>query len=318
MTMRRLRDTKSSRWSVLGAVQVGGVTLKNPVMLASGTAGHGVELAPYMPLDALGGVVVKSLYYDEWPGNPAPRVHLTPSGMINAVGLQGPGVTRWLEEELPRLIEHDVTVIASIWGRSVADYAKAAEMLRDAPNNVVAVEVNLSCPNLEGRSSIFAHDSTLSAEVIAASRACGRPVWAKLSANTDRIVDIAGAVSGAGASAVTLINTMLGMQILPGGRASLGNGGGGVSGPAIHPIAVRAVYDVASSHPGLDIIGVGGVASGDDVIEMMMAGAKAVQVGTATFADPRAAHKILHRAARLLTRQGVTRWSDIVAIAHRQ
>lgn len=318
MTTRRLRDAKSSRWSGLGAVQVGGVTVKNPIMVASGTAGHGIELAPYMPLDALGAVVVKSLYHDEWPGNPAPRVHLTPSGMINAVGLQGPGIARWLEEELPRLVAHDVTVIASIWGRSVSDYAKAAEMLRGVPDNVVAVEVNLSCPNLEGRSSIFAHDPVLSTEVIAASQTCGRPVWAKLSANTDRIVEIAGAVSGAGASAVTLINTMLGMQITARGTASLGNGGGGVSGPAIHPIAVRAIYDVAASHPDLDVIGVGGVASGEDAIEMMMAGAKAVQVGTATFADPRASHKILHSAARILTRQGVTRWSDIVAIAHRQ
>lgn len=318
MTTRRLRDTKSSRWSGLGDVCVGGTTLKNPLMTASGTAGHGVELAPYMPLDALGGVVVKSLYHTEWPGNPAPRVHLTPSGMINAVGLQGPGVTRWLEEELPQLIEHDATVIASIWGRSVSDYAQAAEMLRGVPSNVVALEVNLSCPNLEGRSSIFAHDPALSAEVVAASKVSGLPVWAKLSANTDRIVDIASAVSDAGASAVTLINTMLGMQITAQGKPSLGNGGGGVSGPAIHPIAVRAIYDVASAHPNLDIIGVGGIATGEDVIEMLMAGAKAVQVGTATFADPRAAHKILHQAARQLHRQGVVRWSDIVAIAHRQ
>jgi dihydroorotate dehydrogenase (NAD+) catalytic subunit len=318
MRSRRLHDTKASRWLSLGDVHVGGVTLKNPVMLASGTAGHGTELSPYMPLDALGAVVVKSLYHSEWPGNPAPRVHLTPSGMINAVGLQGPGVEKWLSEDAPRLADHDVTVVASIWGRSVSDYAKAAEMLRDVPANVVAVEVNLSCPNLEGRSSIFAHDVVLSKEVIAASMVCGRPVWAKLSANTDRIVDIAGAVSEAGASAVTLINTMLGMQILPTGKPSLGNGGGGVSGPAIHPIAVRAIYDVAASHPGLDIVGVGGVACGQDVIEMMMAGAKAVQVGTATFANPRAAHNILHESARLLTRQGVTRWSDIVAIAHRQ
>lgn len=317
MTTPRLRDAKAKRWQSLGSVDVGGVTLSNPIMLASGTAGHGIELAPYMPLDALGAVVVKSLYHSEWPGNPSPRVHMTPSGMINAVGLQGPGVRSWLDNDLPRLISHDVTVIASIWGRSVADYAMAAEMLRDAPH-VAAVEVNLSCPNLEGRSSIFAHDPDLSAEVIAASLSCGRPVWAKLSANTDRIVEIAGVVADAGASAVTLINTMLGMQITPTGAPSLGNGGGGVSGPAIHPIAVRAVYDVSRAHPDLDVIGVGGVASGSDAIEMMMAGAKAVQVGTATFANPRAAHKILHQSARLLDRQGVSRWCDIVALAHRQ
>lgn len=317
MTTPRLRDAKAKRWQSLGSVDVGGVTLSNPIMLASGTAGHGIELAPYMPLDALGAVVVKSLYHSEWPGNPSPRVHMTPSGMINAVGLQGPGVRSWLDNDLPRLISHDVTVIASIWGRSVADYAMAAEMLRDAPH-VAAVEVNLSCPNLEGRSSIFAHDPDLSAEVIAASLSCGRPVWAKLSANTDRIIEIAGVVADAGASAVTLINTMLGMQITPTGAPSLGNGGGGVSGPAIHPIAVRAVYDVSRAHPDLDVIGVGGVASGSDAIEMMMAGAKAVQVGTATFANPRAAHKILHQSARLLDRQGVSRWGDIVALAHRQ
>jgi dihydroorotate dehydrogenase (NAD+) catalytic subunit len=318
MRERRLRDRHQDTWRELGSVDVGGVTLSNPIMLASGTAGHGVELAPYMPLDSLGAVVVKSLYHEPWAGNPAPRVHTTASGMINAVGLQGSGVQHWLANDAPRLVDHGVTVVASIWGRSVSDYAKAASMLRDAPDNVVAIEVNLSCPNLEGRSSIFAHDGDLSAEVIAASMSCGRPVWAKLSANTDRIVEIAGAVSGAGASAVTLINTMLGMQINADGSKSLGNGGGGVSGPAIHPIAVRAVYDVASAYPALDIVGVGGVASDSDVLEMMMAGAKAVQVGTATFADPRAAYKMLHRTAKRLRRQGVTRWSDIVALAHRQ
>jgi dihydroorotate dehydrogenase (NAD+) catalytic subunit len=317
MNTNRLRDKHEHTWRSLGDVHVGGVTLSNPLMLASGTAGHGVELAPYMPLQSLGAVVVKSLYHEPWPGNRAPRVHLAASGMVNAVGLQGPGVLHWLEHDAPRLHAHDVTVVASIWGRSVDDYAKAAAMLADAPDNVVAVEVNLSCPNLEGRSSIFAHDGELSAQVIQASLVCGRPVWAKLSANTDRIVDIAGAVSQAGASAVTLINTMLGMQITSNGRPSLGNGGGGLSGPAIHPIAVRAVYDVSAAHPMLDIIGVGGVASDVDVIEMMMAGAKAVQVGTATFADPRAAYKMLHRSARRLMRQGVTRWADIVALAHR-
>jgi dihydroorotate dehydrogenase (NAD+) catalytic subunit len=271
-----------------------------------------------MPLESLGAVVVKSLYYEPWPGNPAPRVHLTPSGMINAVGLQGPGVEAWLEHDATRLKDHGVTVIASIWGRSVSDYERAAQMLRNAPDNVVAVEVNLSCPNLEGRSSIFAHDAHLSSEVITASQACGRPIWAKLSANTDRIVEIAGAVSDAGAQAVTLINTMLGMQITSSGQPSLGNGGGGVSGPAIHPIAVRAVFDVARQYPDLDIIGVGGISSGEDVIEMMMAGAKAVQVGTATFADPRSCHKILHDAAKRLSRHGISRWTDIVAKAHRQ
>jgi dihydroorotate dehydrogenase (NAD+) catalytic subunit len=314
----RRQNPSVNAWQRLGSVEVGGVTLSNPVMTASGTAGWGMELAPYMPINELGALVVKSLYHSPWPGNPPPRVHLTPSGMINAVGLQGPGVTEWLQEHAPALRENGVTVIASIWGRSVADYESAAQMLRDAPDNVVAVEVNLSCPNLEGRSSIFAHDAELSAEVIRSSLVCGRPVWAKLSANTDRIVEIAGTVSDAGAQAVTVINTMLGMQITNDGKASLGNGGGGVSGPAIHPIAVRAVYDIAREHPHLDIVGVGGIASAQDAIEMMMAGAKAVQVGTASFADPRSAHKILRAMATQLTKDGVNHWTDIVAKAHRQ
>lgn len=317
MTRSHLRDKNASRWQRFGDVHVGGVTLKNPIMTASGTAGHGTELSEYFPLSSLGAVVVKSLYHEPWPGNPSPRVHMTPSGMINAVGLQGPGVATWLARDAQQLQKHDATVVASIWGRSIDDYARAAEMLRNTPDNVVAVEVNLSCPNLEGRSSIFAHDVELSAEVMRVVQVCGKPVWAKLSANTDRIVEIAQAVQLAGASAVTLINTMLGMQIGKDGQPSLGNGGGGVSGPAIHPIAVRAVYDVARACPDLDIVGVGGVTSGSDAIEMMMAGAKAVQVGTATFANPRASFRVLHDAADQMSRLGVTRWSDIVAKAHR-
>lgn len=317
MKRYHLRDKKAERWQRFGDVRVGGVTLKNPVMTASGTAGHGTELSAYFPLESLGAVVVKSLYHEPWPGNPAPRVHTAPSGMINAVGLQGPGVQQWLEHDAPALHQHGATVVASIWGRSVDDYARAAQMLSDVPDNIVAVEVNLSCPNLEGRSSIFAHDAQLSSEVIRAVQVCGKPVWAKLSANTDRIVEVANAVQFAGAHAVTLINTMLGMQIRSDGRASLGNGGGGLSGPAIHPIAVRAIYDVHRACPDLDIIGVGGVASGADVIEMMMAGAKAVQVGTATFANPRASFQILHDGASQLSKLGVTRWGDIVAKAHR-
>jgi dihydroorotate dehydrogenase (NAD+) catalytic subunit len=148
-------------------------------------------------------VVTKSLAAYEWPGNPAPRLHPTPQGMINAVGLQGPGVRYWLDHVVGDLVATGATVVASIWGRSLEDYAQAAELLAAAPPEVVAVEVNLSCPNLEGRGSIFAHDASLSADVIAATAACGRPRWAKLSANTDRIIDVADAVMGAGAEAVT-------------------------------------------------------------------------------------------------------------------
>jgi dihydroorotate dehydrogenase (NAD+) catalytic subunit len=275
------------------AVRVGSVELKSPIMTASGTAGYGDELAAYFDLASIGAVVTKSLAAYEWAGNPAPRVHATPLGMINSVGLQGPGVERWLDDHLPALQKHGVTVVCSIWGRSVDDYAEAAQMLAGAPPEIVAVEVNLSCPNTEGKGRMFAHDPGLAAAVMAATAGCARPRWAKLSANTDRLVEVATAASEAGAEAVTLINTMLGLVIDETTlRPALGNGGGGVSGRAIHPLAVRAVHDVREALPELPIVGVGGVASGWDAAELMVAGAQAVQVGTATFADPRACERV--------------------------
>jgi dihydroorotate dehydrogenase (NAD+) catalytic subunit len=207
-------------------------------------------------------------------------------------------------------------VVASIWGRSLEDYARAAEQLAAAPPEVVAVEVNLSCPNLEGRGSIFAHDVSLSAEVIAATAACGRPRWAKLSANTDRIIEVADAVMRAGAEAVTCINTLLGLAYDPVTLApTLGAGGGGLSGRAIHPVAVRAVHDVHRALPDVPIIGVGGVASAWDAVELMLAGATAVQVGTASFADPGAAAAIQQGLVDWATERGLPRLADIAAIA---
>lgn len=316
-----LRDKKESLWRALGDVTTAGVTLKNPILTASGTAGHGAELAPYFALSSLGAVVVKSLYPTSWPGNPAPRVHNTPSGMLNAVGLQGPGVDAWVEQDLASLRAVDATVVASIWGRTIDDYATAARQLVASHASLVAVEVNLSCPNLEGRAGIFAHDADLSAQVVRVVvdelGSCGVPVWAKLSPNTDRVLQVVEAVEKAGATAVTLINTLLGMQLdISTRKASLGNGGGGLSGRAIHPVAVRTIYDVRQSFPEIPIVGVGGVASGSDVIEMMMAGASLVQVGTATFADPRAPQKILHEASRLMRGLGVSRWGEVVNAAH--
>ncbi|NND74856.1 MAG: dihydroorotate dehydrogenase [Ilumatobacter sp.] len=291
-------DRPSPRVDADAGVQIGSVRLAAPVMLASGTAGYGTELAEYFDLSTLGAIVTKSLSPEAWAGNPAPRVHPTTQGMMNAVGLQGPGVEHWLSHVLPDLVATGATVVASIWGRSPDEYRRAAEMLADAPAEVVAVEVNLSCPNLEGRGAIFAHDAALSAEVIAATGACGRPRWAKLSANTDRIIDVAEAVATAGAEAVTCINTLLGLAYDPTTlEPTLGAGGGGLSGRAIHPVAVRAVHDVHAALPDLPIIGVGGIASGWDAAEFFLAGARAVQVGTATFADPRAGINI-QRALR--------------------
>ena len=296
-------------------VSVGSIELRNPVMTASGTAGYGGELAPFFDLSSIGAVVTKSIAAFEWAGNPAPRLHPTPMGMINAVGLQGPGIERWLAHELPSLLETGATVVCSIWGRSVDDYRRAAEMLADAPAQVVAVEVNLSCPNLEGRGSIFAHDAALSAEVIEATVGCGRPRWAKLSPNTDRIVEVAEAVHGAGAEAVTLINTLLGMVIDPDTlRPALGNGGGGLSGRAIHPVAVRAVYDVRQALADLPIIGVGGVSTGWEAAELMLSGAQAVQVGTASFADPRACVRVSDELVKFARDREIPRLVDLSAV----
>lgn len=299
------------------AVRIGSVELPAPVMTASGTAGHGAELAPYLDLAALGAVVVKSLAAYEWAGNPGPRVHPAGQGMINAVGLQGPGVRRWLADELPPLLATGARVVASIWGRSVDDYRAAAEQLADAPAAVVAVEVNLSCPNLEGRRGIFAHDAELSAEVIAATAAAGRPRWAKLSPNTDRVVEVAAAVHEAGAEAVTLVNTLLGMVLDPGsGLPVLGAGGGGYSGRPVHAVAVRTVYDVHAALPQLPIVGVGGVATGWDAAELLLAGASAVQVGTASFADPAAPRRVQGELVEWCAARGLVP-ADLTGASHR-
>jgi len=298
-------------------VRVGSIELDQPVMTASGTAGHGIELSPYMRLDQLGATVVKSLYHEPWPGNPAPRVHPVAAGMINAVGLQGPGIDEWIRHDLPSLESAGVRVIVSVWGRGVDDYRRASAMLASVAPRVAALEVNLSCPNLEGRGGIIAHDASVSAAVVDACRSAGVPLWAKLSPNTDRIVDVAGAVLESGADALTLTNTVLGMAIdVETARPVLGNGGGGLSGRAIHAVAVRAVYDVRHAFPESSIIGVGGIASGVDAIEMMQAGADAVQVGTATFLRPDAPMRVLNEMHAWMKRHGETSWQRVTSRAH--
>lgn len=296
---------------------VGSVALANPVMTASGTAGHGDELGAYVDLSTLGAVVVKSLSPEPWAGNAAPRVHETPGGMINSVGLQGPGVRKWLEEELPAVIATGATVVASIWGTTIEDYAIAAELLRDAPIEVVAVEVNVSCPNLHDRNRMFAHAPETTAEAIQAASICGRPMWAKLSPNVSDLASIAKAAHSAGADAVTLVNTVLGMAIDTETRTyRLGGGGGGLSGPAIHPVAVRAVHDVYAAYPEIPIVGVGGVARGVDAIELMMAGASAIQVGTASFADPRSVARVLDEIEAWCAERGVGSVRELIGVVH--
>lgn len=299
------------------SVSVGSVALRAPVMTASGTAGHGAEFANYLDPAALGAVVVKSMKAEAWAGNPAPRVHPTAAGMINSVGLQGSGVAHWLEHDLPPLLATGATVVASIWGSSVGDYARAAAALADAPAGVVAVEINVSCPNVEDRGSMFAHSRTATAEVLAASAACRRPRWAKLSPNAADLPEIAAAAVDAGAEAVVLTNTLLGMVIdVERRRPVLGAKRGGLSGAAMHPVAVRAVYDVHEALPAVPLVGVGGTSSGADVVEFLLAGASAVEVGTATFADPRAPRRILGEFEQWCDRHGVGSVSELVGGAH--
>ncbi len=296
---------------------VGSVELPSPVLTAAGTAGHGAELGAHLDLAGLGAVVVKSLSPEAWAGNPAPRVVEVPAGMLNSVGLQNPGVQAWLEHELPELVAAGARVVASIWGRTVEEYRRAAELLAGAPPAVVAVEVNLSCPNLGGDHEMFAHSCEATRAVLAATAACGRPRWAKLSPNVTDIAAVAGAAADGGAEAVTLVNTLRGLAIdVETRRPRLGAGAGGLSGAAIHPVAVRAVYECHRAHPGLPIVGAGGVRSAETAVELLLAGACAVQVGTATFADPRAPERVQRDLAAWCDRHHVGRVTDLIGGAH--
>lgn len=284
---------------------VGDVHLRSPIMTAAGTSGYGDELAAYGDLAELGAVVTKSLAAFAWDGNPAPRVAVEGDAMVNAVGLSGPGVLAWREQYLPSLLSRGATVVASVWGRNVDEFAAAAQQLDGA--DIVAVEVNASCPNLEDRSSIFAHSALMTQSLLEATANLSVPRWVKLSPNTPDLVAIAGAAIEAGAQALVLTNTVLGMAIdVESGRPVLGNVGGGVSGPAVLPVALRAVYECRAAYPNVPIVGVGGVRSGRDAAAMIMAGANAVEVGTATFAHPRAPWRVQRELARWLRRHGAT------------
>ena len=299
------------------STSVATVRLPTAVMTAAGTAGHGAELGAYFDLSAIGAVVVKSLSADPWPGNPSPRVCPVPGGMLNAVGLQGPGVAAWLIDELPALEASGARVVVSIWGRRVEDYERAASLLAAAPACVVAVEVNVSCPNLEDRSRMFAHSPEATGAAVAASVACGRPRWAKLSPNTSDLLAVAGAALDAGAEALTLTNTLLGLAIDTERRAPvLGAGGGGLSGDALHSVALRAVFDCRAAFPDAGIVGVGGVSDGQGAVRMLLAGADAVQVGTATLADPRAVLRVQTELAHWCARHGVRAARELVGAAN--
>lgn len=304
---------------------VGSVALANPVMTASGTSGHGRELADYMDLAALGAIVVKSLSAMAWAGNPAPRLLPRPSGMLNSVGLDNPGIDEWLRSDLPALAATGAAVVVSIWGFTVDSYREVAAVVRDAKRagtapGVVAVEANISCPNIEDRRQMFAHSAdgvTAAISAVADGLDGAFPIWAKLSPNVTDLPTLAGAAREAGASAVTLINTVMGLALDPAsGRPLLGGGGGGLSGPAIHPVAVRAVFECRACWPDLPIVGVGGVSSGAGAAELIAAGADAVQVGTATFADPTAPARVLAELRAWAAEHGIDDVEQLKGTAH--
>jgi dihydroorotate dehydrogenase (NAD+) catalytic subunit len=321
-TIGGLRQAKRPDPGVDLSTRVGAVALSNPIMTASGTSGHGAELAGFLDLASLGAVVVKSVSAEPWAGNPAPRLHPVEGGLLNSVGLQNPGMAVWLAEELPPLAETGATVIASIWGFTAQQYQAAAEAVRVARMRasrsgafaaaaaLVAVEANISCPNIEDRRQMFAHSHEgIRQAVTAASSGLGGtlPLWVKLSPNVTDLPALAATAVEAGADAITLINTVMGLALDPAtGRPLLGGGGGGLSGPAIHPIAVRAVYECRAALPDVPIVGVGGVGDGASAAELLAAGADAVQVGTATFADPRSPARVLTELAAWCAEHGIT------------
>ena len=298
------------------AVGVGPLRLPSPIVAASGTFGHGDEVLRLTDASRLGALTVKSLAAFAWEGNPAPRVHAGAGGaMLNSVGLQGPGVAAWVRDDLPALVRAGVPVIVSLWGRSVEDFTAAASALAGHESDLAAVELNVSCPNLEDSARMFAHSPAATAAVVGAVAACGLalPIFAKLSPNTFEIVDVARAAVDAGATGLTLVNTLLGLGIdIDTRRPHLGAGTGGYSGPPIKPVALRAVFEVTRALPGTPVIGTGGVSSGTDAVEMLLAGAAAVGVGTATFREPRAVNRIHDEVVRWCSDHGVVRVADLV------
>lgn len=271
------------------ATDLAGIALPNPITSASGCFGSGAEIDRFHDVTDLGAIVVKSITLEPRQGLPTPRMAETPSGMLNAIGLQNPGVEAWIAADLPWLAERGARVIASVAGRTVEEFRLVArELTRVGGDTIVALEVNLSCPNVEDRGLVFACSAPDSAEVVrAVAREARVPVLAKLTSDVTDIVAIARAVAAAGADGVTLINTLLGMAIDPDtGRPELANTYGGLSGPAIRPVAVRNVHQVRTALPNLPILGCGGVRTVTDVVQFLRAGASAVAVGTSTFVDP--------------------------------
>jgi len=297
------------------SVKLGSLELKTPVLAASGTYGAGREAEAFVDLSRIGGIIVKSMTLVPWRGKPTPRMAETPSGMLNAIGIQNKGVDYFIAEDLPWLIRKKATVVASIAGNTVDEFVRVADKLRTGGRGLAAVEVNISCPNLEDRNNMFAHSAIAAAEVVTGVKeALPRlPVYPKLSPNVTSLAEIAGAVIDAGADGLSLINTVLGMAIDVESRTPMLAGAvGGLSGPAIRPIAVRAVHEVHREFPHVPIIGQGGIMTARDALEMIIAGASAVAVGTANFVDPRSPVLIAKGIQDYLTSHELTNISELI------
>ena len=299
--------------------RLGHVELPNPILTASGCAGAGRELAQFFDVAKIGAIVTKSVMLAPRAGRPTPRMAETPSGMLNSIGLQGPGIDAFLQRDLPWLLSRGARAVVSIAGGTVDEFADLAGRLSDA-SGVTAVEVNISCPNVEDRGQVFACDPTASAAVIEAVRARLRydvPVFAKLSPDVTDIVAIARACVSAGADGLSMINTLLGMTIdTQTLRPALAGITGGLSGPAIRPIAVRCIWQVRQALPDVPIIGMGGVRTGRDALELILAGASMISVGTAIFHDPSACVRILRELDEELAARGIERLADVIGLAH--
>ncbi|HEY1914777.1 MAG TPA: dihydroorotate dehydrogenase [Streptosporangiaceae bacterium] len=299
--------------------KLGHVELPNPILTASGCAGAGRELARFNDVARLGAVVTKSVMLGPRSGRATPRMAETPSGMLNSIGLQGPGIDSFLQRDLPWLLTQGARAVVSIAGSSAGEYAELARRLSDAPG-VTAIEVNISCPNVEDRGTVFACDPTAAATVIEAVRANTRydiPVFAKLSPDVTDITTIARSCVAAGADGLSLINTLLGMAIdTTTMRPVLAGLTGGLSGPAIRPVAVRCIWQVKQALPDVPIIGMGGVRTGRDAFELILAGASMVSVGTVIFHDPGACDRILRELSDELAARNLGRLTDAVALAH--
>jgi dihydroorotate dehydrogenase (NAD+) catalytic subunit len=294
-------------------VDVGaGIGLRNPILTASGTFGYGLEFAPFFDLSRIGGVVVKGISPRPRSGNPPPRIVETPSGMLNAIGLQNVGVRGFVEEKLPQLRRHDTAVIVNVYGHSVDDYVEVAEQLEGQPG-VHGLELNLSCPNVKEGGVVIGRSAAETEKVTRAVRDVSTlPLWVKLTPNVTDVTELARAAVAGGADALSLVNTFFGMVIdVERRRPVLANGVGGLSGPAIRPMAVAMVHDVSRAVE-VPVIGIGGIVCARDVVEFLLAGARAVQIGTANYNDPSISAQVAEELESWCADHGISDVNELV------